>query len=54
MTAIIKQLEETKALLANRDALSGELEGIKNRIRELRKELDDKKIEEKVFDSKIS
>ena len=49
MTAIIKQLEETKALLSNRDALSNDLEAIKNRIRELRKELDDKKIEEKVF-----
>ena len=53
MTAIIKQLEETKALLSNRDALNGELEGIKNRIRELRKELDDKKIEEKVSVLKI-
>ena len=52
LEGILQKLEESQRVLESREMLNQQLEGIKNRIRELKKELEDGLIEQKVINKK--
>ena len=49
LEGVLHRLDEAKVTLENRNALSKQLDELKNRIRELRKQLEDSSIDQKVW-----